>query len=116
MECSMNKIAFLIVVLLVMGCLSGTQKEKEQPLPQSNNLRQATLKISGMTCPSCAKTIEANLLQLDGVLKVDISQERAGGGVVYDATKITADEIVKADIFSWGIYRAEVVEDRPFKE
>lgn len=109
----MNKITAFVAVFLLAGCLGGAASvEKGQPLPQNENLRQATLKISGMTCPACPTTIETNLLQLDGVLRVEISLERQGGIVVYDPGKITAEEIAKADIFSWGIYSAEVVEDR----
>lgn len=109
----MNKIVVLMVVFLVSGCLSSAAPgEEARPSLQSENLRQATLKISGMVCPACPKTIEMNLLQVEGVLKVDISLEEKGGIVVYDAEKITAEEIVKADIFSWGIYSAEVLEDK----
>jgi mercuric ion binding protein len=110
----MRKLAILLVVSLLSGCLSSAAQEEERSLPQSENLRQATLEISGMTCPACPTTIETNLLPLEGVLKVDISLERQGGIVVYDPGKITAEEIVKADIFSWGVYSAEVVEDIPF--
>lgn len=103
-------LAAVVLAALLVGCLGGkAQLGKAQSLEEP---RQLTLKIGGMTCPACPQTIESALLQLDGVAEVGISQEREIGTVVYDASKITAEEIVRSEIFSWGVYTAEVMEDR----
>lgn len=103
-------LAAVVLAALLVGCLGGgSPTKKAQPLEDP---RQLTLKIGGMTCPACPQTIESALLQLDGVIEVEVSQERERGTVVYDASKITAEEIAKSKIFSWGVYTAEVIEDR----
>lgn len=107
-------ISILVVIALVLqGCIAG--ETSSGTLQPSGELRKVTLKIGGMTCPACPQTIKAALLQLDGVRKVDISLEKEEGTIVYDASKITAAEIASSNIFSWGVYTARVVEDKPLE-
>lgn len=108
--------AFVLAVLLA-GCLGlGSQPPKEEKTRPPGELRQATLQIDGMTCPACPETIKTALMQLKGVVDADISFEKHGGTVIYDARKITAGEISASKIFSWGVYTAEVVDDRALEE
>ena len=96
---------------LLLGCLGGGSKGGED-VPALEEPRQVILKIDGMTCPGCPRAIETALLQLDGVVEAEVSQEEGRGRVVYDGGRITAREIASAEIFSWGVYTAEVLEDR----
>jgi copper chaperone CopZ len=106
-----NKLLLAILLMsLLTGCL-GDAPQKLEKAPPPGELRQATLKISGMTCPACPQTIKTALLQLEGVVDVEISLKDQRGTVVYDASKITAEEIATSKIFSWGVYTAEVVDD-----
>ncbi|MFQ6124876.1 MAG: cation transporter [Candidatus Heimdallarchaeota archaeon] len=59
------------------------------------NLRQATLRIHGMTCPSCANAVEALLKQEEGMIRVNVDYSKRIARVVYDADKITIEEIME---------------------
>jgi copper chaperone CopZ len=101
----------LLLMALLGGCLGGGSVGEEAPL--TGEPRQVILKIDGMTCPGCPGTIEAALLQLEGVVKAEVSQDEGRGMVVYDGSRITASEIASAKIFTWGVYTAEVLRDEP---
>ena len=53
------------------------------------NLRKkAKIKISGMSCVSCAKTIENSLENLDGVTKAQVNLGTEEATVEYDSQKL----------------------------
>ncbi|MFQ5800837.1 MAG: heavy-metal-associated domain-containing protein [Candidatus Hydrothermarchaeales archaeon] len=121
----MNRLFLILIVgLLVPGCVQpqGTTDEKTESVEsapntglQGDNLRVLTLEISGMSCPACPKGITSFLLELDGIIRTDITLEQKGGTVEYDSAKITAEEIVGSEIFQ-GVYRAEIIDDRAIEE
>ncbi|HUW67699.1 MAG TPA: heavy metal translocating P-type ATPase [Candidatus Nanoarchaeia archaeon] len=55
-----------------------------------------TLRLTGMTCASCAQNIEKGLRKLDGVYKVSVNLPTEKGHIEYDSAKITIKELVKA--------------------
>jgi len=54
---------------------------------------KAVLKIGGMTCASCVKTIENSLLKLDGIVEVNIDLAGEKAHVIYNPNIATQDDI-----------------------
>jgi len=58
--------------------------------------KKAKLKIAGMSCVMCAKTIEKSLLHLNGVTDAQVSLENESAVVEYDPTKLKLNDLEKA--------------------
>ena len=54
---------------------------------------KAALKIGGMTCASCVKTIENSLLRLDGIVEVNIDLAGEKALVIYNPNIVTQEDI-----------------------
>ena len=54
------------------------------------------LKVEGMDCEGCVKSVTRMLSGLPGVQKVDVSLEQANARVVYDPAKSGIAEMKKA--------------------
>ena len=80
-------------------------------LNQQKNLRQATLKISGMFCASCATGIEYSLKETTGVIDAEVDYGSESGKVVYDPSQISQKEIIEAV----KPYTAAITRDVPLK-
>ena len=65
-----------------------------------------------MTCPSCAFGVEYELKQLQGVYRAEVKYPEGTGTVIYDSSRISAEEIAAAST----VYPASVVEDSLFNE
>lgn len=52
------------------------------------NVKEITLKISGMTCATCAKTIERGLTKADGIISAEVNFAIEKLYVKYDSSKI----------------------------
>jgi copper chaperone len=57
---------------------------------------EATLKISGMTCDHCVKTVEKSLQALKGVSRVHVDLAAQKVEVAYSPEAVTLDQIKKA--------------------
>ncbi|BAZ48281.1 cation-transporting ATPase [Nostoc sp. NIES-4103] len=62
-------------------------------MDQSNSLKTQTLQVGGMDCGSCAKTIEASLQQLSGVMSASVSFATGRVQVSYDPHVLSEAEI-----------------------
>ncbi len=69
------------------------------------------LKISGMTCASCASRVERALRRVDGVIEAHVNLPAETATVVYDPGRAQASELVGA-ILDAG-YRARELRERP---
>ena len=58
--------------------------------------KKTDLKISGMTCASCASTIEKSLLNLKGVSKALVNLGTETASVEYDQNKVKINDLNKA--------------------
>jgi Heavy-metal-associated domain. len=56
---------------------------------------KATLKISGMSCASCAAKIEKGLKNMDGVDEANVNLAIEKATVVYDPNKVNIDDMTK---------------------
>jgi len=114
----------LIGLFLLVGCATtensstdlppAIQKYNEQmsakDIPQDANVRQTTLAIKDMTCPSCALGVEYQIKQMDGVYDAEIKYSEGKGIVTYDSSKLSAEEIAKSST----IYPASVASDEQY--
>ena len=64
-----------------------------QPHCKTEQCNTEILRISGMKCEDCAKTIQDELMQLDGVCEVKADFESGKVTVCYDPEFVTCDEI-----------------------
>jgi Cu+-exporting ATPase len=58
--------------------------------------KKIELKIQGMTCATCASTIEKSLSKLDGVINAHVNLGKETVMVKYDATKVSFSDFEKA--------------------
>lgn len=67
-----------------------------------------TLKTTGTHCPSCSMLIKMNLEDIDGVESADSDFASGETKVVYDAGRVTPDQLVQAVVAAG--YGAEVAD------
>ncbi len=60
------------------------------------NKKKAELKITGMTCATCVRTIEKSVSNLDGIIDVKLNLGNETGTVEYDSKKLNLVDIEKA--------------------
>ena len=60
-----------------------------------NRIVKKTLKLDGLTCTSCETRIENKLIKMAGVQEVEVSYVTSILQVIYDADKISIEEIIK---------------------
>ena len=59
-------------------------------------MQTSTLKISGMTCGGCVRSVSSVLNAMDGVAKAEVSLEKQCAVVDYDAAKLNQDQLKHA--------------------
>lgn len=126
----------ILVVVLISGCSSnaatgvalsdGHENTKEhlaehelaeeiltktsiEPIP--DNARMLTLKLDGMSCPSCALGQGAAYEELDGVIETKILYKEGIGKIIYDPDKVDPNDIVEL-----STYTATILKDEELKE
>ena len=58
--------------------------------------KKIELKVSGMTCASCATTIEKSLSKLSGVAKAQVNLGTETASIEYDSDKLKLPDLEKA--------------------
>ena len=91
----------LIIGTLGFGSLAAEQKGAARSA-------QTRLKVSGMHCGQCAKTVEKAARKVEGVIAAKASQPSASAEITYDSEKTDPDAIAEA-ISTKTPFRAEVV-------
>lgn len=56
-------------------------------------MESTNLKVGGMSCQGCVKSVTKVLLELPGVSRADVSLERGEAAIDYDAAKLTREAI-----------------------
>jgi copper chaperone len=59
-------------------------------------METTTIKVDGMSCGGCVKSVTGVLTALDGVAKADVSLEQKQAVVEFDAGKVTRDRLKAA--------------------
>ena len=62
----------------------------------TEDLRKVELRVSGMTCAMCARTIEYSLMDLDGVFGAQVNLGNETVRVEYDSSKLKLADLEKA--------------------
>ncbi len=75
---------------------------------EEDNLREIIIPIEGMTCASCANSIEKSIKKLNGIYEVNINFATEKAKVVYDSTLTRISEIKNA-IAKAGYKALEIV-------
>lgn len=86
----MRKVLALMGLLAVLGLRAAAAVETEKPAGDV-----CTLKVKGMACSACAKTVEQSALKLDGVKAAKVSQPEGTADITYDPSKTTPEAIAK---------------------
>lgn len=80
----------------VVASTKTTTVQKVKKEIVAANLQTASFTIEGMTCEmGCAKTIEQELSELDGVQKATVDFEKKLGTVTFDKTMQTPEKLSK---------------------
>ena len=58
--------------------------------------KTVTLKLPGMTCPTCPITVKKALRKVDGVSKVEVRYEQKQAVVTFDDAKTDTKALIKA--------------------
>jgi len=58
--------------------------------------RTVSLKVENMTCSLCAPTVKKSLLQVKGVIRVEVSAENETATVTFDDGKTDASALTEA--------------------
>ncbi len=116
----------LIIMLISLTMATACKKETKEAstnvtvAQQTPDIKSIAIGIEGMTCQiGCARTIESKLSKTEGVQKVSVSFEDKLGNVVFDANKVSQEEIVAkiTGIGNQGTYKvtsiSEVSEAKP---
>lgn len=61
-----------------------------------STLDSTTIKVSGMSCGGCVKSVSGALTALPGVAKAEVSLELAQAIVDFDPAQVTRASLVKA--------------------
>jgi len=72
-------------------------------------MKELKLKINGMSCQMCVKTIKNLLSEVKGIINVDIDLEKGLGIITYDEKIVTEEEILKNEAFE--LYPSEKLAD-----
>jgi copper chaperone len=59
-------------------------------------METTTIKVGGMSCGGCVKSITGVLMALDGVAKAEVSLEQAQAVIDYDASKLGRAQLTQA--------------------
>jgi copper chaperone CopZ len=75
-----------IAVVSILGFVGSAQAPAQQT---------TVLKVSGMACGECAKTVEKEAKKIEGVVAAVVDQPKGEAKITYEPTKVTEDVIVK---------------------
>ncbi len=56
-------------------------------------METTTIKVDGMSCGGCVKSVSGVLTALDGVAKAEVSLEQKQAVVEFDAAKVTREQL-----------------------
>lgn len=103
MNISKSILALSVSIILFSSCKQTASAPKEEATATTEKsatpiakLETTSFTIEGMTCAiGCAKTIQDELSEMDGVQKVTVDFDKKLATVSFDATKQTTEKIIK---------------------
>lgn len=73
-----------------------TADEKSGGQTNPSELSTVTLKVEGMTCGGCVRTVDSTLSDIDGVEDAQVTLEPPRAKITYDASKVDVDKLTEA--------------------
>ncbi len=91
-----NRIRIVIFssIIFAAGCNSANQKETM--IVKKSDLVETCIAVEGMTCVGCEVTLEKNLTELKGVVKVSASSSKDEATITFDKSKTNEETLIKA--------------------
>ena len=83
----MRTFAAMIVLMSTLAFWTSAQEAAQ---------KQTTLKVSGMSCGECAKTVEKEAKKIAGVKTAKVDQPKGEAEITYDPAKTSPEAIAKA--------------------
>lgn len=76
---------------------------------KAGGIKKTSIKITGMTCASCAQNIEKGLNKLDGVIKASVNFSFEKAAVEYDSSKVSIADLENTiTSLGYGVAKSEV--------
>ncbi|MCK6639008.1 MAG: cation transporter [Bacteroidia bacterium] len=72
-------------------------------------LTELNLKITGMTCGHCERSVANEIKALDGIASVQVNHNSGTGIVVFNDAMVSVSQIIAA-VEETGIYHAEALQ------
>lgn len=103
------KVTLLSAFSLLMACSSNTEPTAEKTEIKAENVVVADFAIDGMVCAmGCAKTIEDEVLGMNGVAASSVDYESGKAHFEYDKTQLTEAELIaKIESLADGQYHVK---------
>lgn len=70
--------------------------KKEVVIVNQSNIQTVNFDVKGMTCASCEEHVKHAVNELEGIVNINASYEKANAEVEFDNTKTTKEDIEKA--------------------
>ncbi|MCR4289721.1 MAG: mercuric transporter MerT family protein [Candidatus Scalindua sp.] len=85
-----KKVILWIITVVAVGLLFfpyayGTFGKSDSVVQMNDDLQKVVIKVEGMACKACAKTINSNISKIQGVSAVSVSFERGEAIVGFDS-------------------------------
>ena len=87
--------ALLMTFPYYSGIFIPKQQSKTASV-SSNDLREATFQVEGMTCKACEEHVNSALLKQDGVVEAVTDYEKGQASVKFDISKISPEQLALA--------------------
>lgn len=103
MKISKTILVFAITSILIVSCKKQEKKnvktviktETVKTLDANAKLENTSIKIEGMTCAiGCAKTIEKNLNDSDGIKTASVDFDKKTATIEYDSNVLTPEKLI----------------------
>ena len=98
----------MIIAVMCFGLIAVAAASAQQSDRPSQTNQVCALKVSGMFCGACAKTVEKTAKKIDGVKAATVSQPKGVAQITYDPNKTSPEAIAKV-IASRTPFTAEVI-------
>ena len=76
MKLTFKRAAFMLLLPFLSLACQSTTTPQQAPLAEFRNELEIGLPVFGMSCPKCANNITLQLIELDGVVTVDVDMGR----------------------------------------
>jgi copper ion binding protein len=70
--------------------------KKEVVIVNQSNIQTLNFDVKGMTCASCEEHVKHTVNELEGIVNIKASYEKANAEVEFDNSKTTKEDIEKA--------------------